>query len=75
MAKKGFNTPFAGITKKVKIAKERPQKTNTNTAMKPEPVEEHLFDEEMLGVEKLAPDPRGRLGAPPPPSRPPSSRT
>jgi DNA-nicking Smr family endonuclease len=74
VAKKGFNTPFAGITKKVKIAENRPLKTNTNTTVKKEASEERLFDEEMLGVEKLAPDPRGRLGAPPPPSRAPGSR-
>lgn len=73
MAKKGFNTPFAGITKKVKIAERRPQKTNSNTTVKKEVSEERLFDEEMAGVERLEADPRGRLGAPPP-ARTPGSR-
>jgi DNA-nicking Smr family endonuclease len=41
----------------------------------PEPVtDEKLFAEQMAGVQPLAPDPRGRLGAPPPPDRPPPPR-
>jgi DNA-nicking Smr family endonuclease len=40
----------------------------------PGPSEAQLFADEMAGVEPLAPDPRGRLGAPPPSARPSGGR-
>jgi len=72
---KGFNNPFAEIGKKVQLPPP-PPKHKPVEAPRPAPParEEDLFADEMMGVAPLAPDPRGRLGAPPPSPRPKISR-
>jgi len=74
---KGFNNPFAGIEKKIVLPPPPPKaKLPERPAPAPAPPkrEEDLFEDEMAGVAPLAPDPRGRLGAPPPTARPKASR-
>jgi DNA-nicking Smr family endonuclease len=76
---KGFHNPFADIGKKVKLPEPPPAKkpTTVTKAAQPEPRargDEELFADEMLGVAPLEPDPRGRLGAPPPSPKPRASR-
>jgi DNA-nicking Smr family endonuclease len=74
--KKGFNSPFADLDKKVVIPPPAPKK-QPPARDKPAPdkgSDEDLFADEMHGVAPLEPDPRGRLGAPPPSSSPRPSR-
>jgi DNA-nicking Smr family endonuclease len=72
---KGFNSPFADIDKKVALPAPKPKaKANVNANVNANANEERLFADEMLGVAPLAPDPRGRLGAPDPSERPRPSR-
>jgi DNA-nicking Smr family endonuclease len=74
---KGFHTPFAGLDKRVRIEKPVPA---PKPEVKAEPAaprkksDEQLLAEEMAGVAPLAPDPRGRLGAPGPSPAPRPSR-
>lgn len=73
--KKGFNSPFADLDKKVVIPPPAAKKPAAPPARdKPAPDDDSLFADEMHGVAPLAPDPRGRLGAPPPASTPRPSR-
>src|SRR5690242_12693128 len=68
---KGFNNPFADIGKQVKIPPPAPKKAPEVAKPAEKPIrDEDLFADEMMGVAPLAPDPRGRLGAPPPSPRP-----
>jgi DNA-nicking Smr family endonuclease len=72
---KGFNNPFADLKTKVQL----PPPPKAAPPPPPKPVappkrEEELFEDEMAGVAPLEPDPRGRLGAPPPSARPKASR-
>src|SRR3954451_15797068 len=72
---KGFHNPFADIGKKVQLPEPPKKKPPPPKAPEPAPArEEDLFADEMLGVAPLAPDPRGRLGAPAPSPRPKISR-
>ena len=73
---KGFNNPFAGLDKKVKIdppKKPAPPPAKALAPARPS-TDEDLFADEMHGVQPLAPDPRGRLNAPAPSPRPRASR-
>jgi DNA-nicking Smr family endonuclease len=74
---KGFNNPFAGL-KLPEPPKPSPKpvnvSVNVNDKVNVSVSDERLFEDEMGGVEPLAPDPRGRLNAPPPSPRPPESR-
>jgi DNA-nicking Smr family endonuclease len=76
--KKGFNSPFADLDKKVVIPKPaKPGAATKPPPAKPEPKvadDERLFADEMLGVAPLPADPRGRLGAPAPSEAPRPSR-
>jgi DNA-nicking Smr family endonuclease len=73
---KGFNTPFAGIDKKVALPEKPRSKANANANVSANvnANENDLFATEMSGVAPLVPDPRGRLGAPEPSATPRSSR-
>lgn len=64
--KEFHHTPFSSL-KGVKIEKPEPPKP---PPAKPRTIEDidRSFEEEMAGVLPLATDPRGRLGAPPPPA-------
>jgi DNA-nicking Smr family endonuclease len=61
--KEFHNTPFSSL-KGVKIEKPAPP-----PPPKPVAIVDRSFEEEMAGVAPLAPDPRGRLGAPEPQPR------
>jgi len=66
---KGFNNALAGL-KDVKLPappKPAPPPSSASPAKRApaEPSDDRLFEDEMSGVAPLAPDPRGRLGAPP----------
>jgi DNA-nicking Smr family endonuclease len=77
---KGFaNNPFVDLDKKVELPRPEPKKPTAATRPAPPPTpsppsEDQLFADEMQGVAPLEPDPRGRLGAPPPSPRPRLSR-
>jgi DNA-nicking Smr family endonuclease len=73
--KKGFNSPFADLDKKVVIPPPAAKKPPAQKPPEPQKnSDEDLFADEMHGVAPLAPDPRGRLGAPAPSSTRPSRR-
>ncbi len=72
---KGFNNPFADIKKQVPAPPAPAPKPAPKVEPAPSVSDERLFEDEMGGVQPLAPDPRGRLNAPPPTApRPPRSR-
>ncbi len=72
-----FHNPFAAAQEQLKklVPVEKPVEkpragagtgtgTGARTEAKPPPSDERLFADEMAGVAPLAPDPRGRVGAP-----------
>jgi DNA-nicking Smr family endonuclease len=65
---KTFNAPFAALKAQLKAALPPPAPAPpppSKVEAEPKPIsDERLFEDEMSGVAPLAPDPRGRLGAP-----------
>jgi DNA-nicking Smr family endonuclease len=67
---KPFHNPFADAQAKLKqLVAPAPEKSFTKRALEPPKAppptrDENLFEDEMAGVAPLAPDPRGRVGAP-----------
>lgn len=78
--KKGFNSPFADLDKRVQLPSPTKAKVNANVKANANvnanvnASDDDLFADEMRSVAPLALDPRGRLGAPPPSEAPRPSR-
>jgi DNA-nicking Smr family endonuclease len=83
---KGFHTPFEKLKDvklptpankreaEAKAKAEAEAKAKAKAEAEPRADDVQLFADEMSGVERLTEDPRGRLGAPPPPERAESRR-